>query len=466
MRAIILGCCCCLFLVPGIAQAQDLCVTPTRPVPKLCVESPGNYSYTRVRVEWSADYCGTPPPDTNKECERLGPKINWPAGNTSMPGLDPPYTQPGTYTIESPRVDAVFTFRPRPGYTGICPEKVIQEATGTAQVVVIDCHCGAQNGYNPAERGCCNGQTTFDLNSQCCVNGQVVAQCKNHTCCAPGQSCGDCGCYDGWTEACCEGQKITLATQCCLFNGQGSGTLCGTSGTCCKNCQNGQFCCEVGQTACGADCIDPGAQGCCNGMPFTFGVQKCCGKTLIPAAQGCCGNKGFDETTQCCHGGVIYPKIATGVPGTLDCCSTPVNDYHDVQSCPGTIKQPDSYVATFNGCGTDEFPGNLVPQNPCGLATTVFTECCNDHDRGYGQCSLVPGKPDKEQVDRAFYDCILAICNNTTPPDANCPSLAPAIQPCSSIAAAYLVGVATSDIGLDSWHAGQVAACVCCVNGS
>jgi len=176
-------------------------------------------------------------------------------------------------------------------------------------------------------------------------------------------------------------------------------------------------------------------QNLCNGQPYDPNTQGCCNGTTI-----------YTKATQCCYDKVIRSKVDTDGDGIADCCVLPTPNWAALQACPGTRKQSPSYPNTPNGC-------TGVSNNPCGLNGTSFLGCCNAHDIGYGTCNSV-----KATVDTAFLNCMTAVCNAAGNPRCS-------YQPnhCQWWANRYYDGVRS----VDRWYRGaQVAACVCCVNGS
>ena len=340
MRAIILGCCCGLFLAPGMAPAADpppagppYCVTPTPAVVKSCTSSP-----VSELVDWSLVKCG-PPSNSNAECDAQGPKINWPSGNQTTV---PPHTQPGTYWVTSPTVQLTYTFTPKPGYAGTCPAPVTLTPQGTVQVVVSDCNCNGV-AYDPNTQGCCNGQTVYTLATQCCPIDSVLQKCGGKCPISSGglagggipipESCCNGSLYS-YPQQCCNDKTVfTPGSQCCLASGDVTNACGGQCPALGQECCNGQLIYRYVNTCCNGT-IYPLGWGCCNGVAFQQGLGSCCVNNILvhsPAGcngfcpkpgEGCCNGQ-LMTSSQCCQNGTtVVAKCGNScpAPGQL-CCA-------------------------------------------------------------------------------------------------------------------------------------------------
>jgi hypothetical protein len=113
----------------------------------------------------------------------------------------------------------------------------------------------------------------------------------------------------------------------------------------------------------------------------------------------------------------------------------------------GFVKvQNPSFTVSPNGCGTSDFD-NIVPD-------LRFGDCCDAHDRCYGNCTV-----DRDSCDEDFYQCMLGKCEDL---DFDIIGIGESI--CKQVAECY--AASTHESGCDDWEDAQKDACTCASNGT
>ena len=153
--------------------------------------------------------------------------------------------------------------------------------------------------------------------------------------------------------------------------------------------------CVVDESKCGEQGIDPGTQGCCNGVPYTKATHVCCNNDKYDkSTYGCCNNQKYNKSTQDCdNNGDIIPTT----------CSEECKIYDsNSRSCiADTAKEGSSCTPSGGRCGecksgvcsSIECPSTCVETQTHGCCgTTQYNKatkaCCSGvvRDRQCGFC--------------------------------------------------------------------------------